>query len=140
MYIVPLSKFMRDTLFTKNDAEVTPQLHAATFDLSELPQVVDVRMAPDQEEPSFTINEGRIGHFRARRSKKSSAWRLLFTVTCAPASDHQLAQIVACRAKQRICSFEDASPDLFSVTGEQRRKVAKAERAAGIGVESAVAH
>lgn len=134
-----LSPFMRSMLFTKTDAEVTPQLHAATFNLSELPQVIDVRMAPDQDEPSFTINEAKIGHFKARRSKKSSAWRLLFEVTFAPASAKQLAQIVACRAKQRYCTFEDASPDLFSETGKEREQTAKAERKQGIGAPASAA-
>lgn len=134
-----LSGYMRTVLFTKQDAEVTPQLHGATFNLSPLPQEIAVYAAPDQDEPSFTIQEAKIGHFHARRSKKSSTWRLVFSITFAPQSEHQLSQVVDCYTKQRVCAFADASPDLFSETGKERRKVAKAQRAAGIGVGASAA-
>lgn len=128
-----LSDFMRTMLYTRQDAAVTPQLHAASFNLSQPPQEIAVRMAPDQGEASFILSEAKVGIFHARRSKKSTDWRLVFTLTFQPASDHQLAQVVECRAKTRYFTFADAQPDLFSDSTKKRTKAVRAEKAQGIG-------
>jgi ParB/RepB/Spo0J family partition protein len=83
----------------------TSSCAAADFALSELPQEIEVRLAPDQTNPSFTIKEAQIGSFQARRSKKSTAWRLRFTTTCAPVSDKQLGQIADAIGKVRYLAF-----------------------------------
>lgn len=132
-----LSEFIRRTLYTRTDAEVVPQLQSATFNLSPPPQEIVVRMAPDQPDASFTIREAKVGDLIARRSKKSSSWRLRFAVTFAPASEHELAQVVDCYTKTRYLVFADAQPDLFSESTKQRTKAVRAERAQGIGPAAA---
>lgn len=135
-----LSEFMRSMLFTRTDAVVNQQLRAADFNLSALPQEIVVRMATDQGKASFTIKEAKIGPFKARRSAGSTEWRLVFTATCMPASEHQLAQIVDCYRKQRVCTFADASPDLFSEVGKEEAKTRRAAAASTAAAESATAH
>jgi hypothetical protein len=117
-----LDDYVRRTLFTANDAEVTQKLGGANFRLAIRPQSIVVRMAPDQGKASFVIDEAKIGTFHARRSKKSSAWRMVFSVTCAPASEHQLAQIVECYLKSRYVTFANAEPGLFDEADREDRK------------------
>lgn len=105
--------FVRRSLFTMDGAEVNSLLSGASFAISVPPQMIQVRMAPDQRKPSFTIDEAKLGDFKVRRSKKSSAWTWLFTITCSPASDHQLAQIVECYTRTKYLTFAPAKPGLF---------------------------
>lgn len=128
-----LSEFMRRTLFTSKDAEVNPQLEGASFNLTIPPQEIAVWSAPDAPEAIFTIAEAKIGHLHARRSKKSSSWRLRFTATFMPMSEHELAQVVDSYTKTRFLTFTDASPDLFSESTKKRTRAVRAERAQGIG-------
>lgn len=138
--VAELDPFMRQTLFTRTDSEVTPKLKGASFDLSLLPQEIQFRTAPDTDTPAFTILEGKIGVLHARRSKRSSAWRLIFTITCSPIGKDQLALMMDSYTKTRYCTFANAEADLFSELGKEQEKTAKAERASGIGVGSATAH
>jgi hypothetical protein len=108
--------FVRATLFTMSGAEVNSLLSSAAFALAVPPQCVAFRMAPDVKKPSFTIEEAKIGGFKARRSKKSSAWTWTFTITCSPASDHQLGQIMECYTRSRYITLAPATPGLFDET------------------------
>jgi len=131
------NEFIKRTLYTASGAEVNSLLGTATFNLELPPQSIVVRMAPDQKKASFEIAEAKIGGIKAKRSKKSTAWVLEFTLTCSPISEHQLAQLVDCYLKQRWLSFEEATPDLFS---ESRAEERKARRAAAAGCDNATAH
>lgn len=111
-------------LYTARDAAVDSLIKSVSFDL-EFSQSIEVRMAPDQAEPSFTIEEAKINGIRAKRSKKSSAWTLEFKVICSPQSEHQLAQIAESYLKTKYFTFSEAEPDLFS---ESRAAEAKARR------------
>lgn len=122
-----LDPFMRGTLFTKNDAAVTPKLAGAEFDLSVPEQEIAVHSAPDQTDATFIIDEAKIGIFKARRSKRSTGWRLRFTITFMPASEHLL-------------TFASAEPSLFAPSTKQRTKAVRAERAQGIGTDAAATH
>lgn len=135
-----LDEFMRSMLFTRTDAAVNAKLQGAKFDLSIQPQEMVVRMAKDQKKDSFTITEAKIGTFHARRSKKSTGWRLVFDITCSPASEHQLAQIADSIGKHRYITFADARPDLFSELGEEERKTRKAARSAGAAASATATH
>jgi hypothetical protein len=144
-FLPPLAKelddFVRRTLFTASDAEVTSKLGGAKFRLGIPAQQIAVRMAPDQGEASFVIDEAKIGDFHARRSKKSSTWRLVFTVTCAPESEHQLAQIVECYLKSRYITTGNAVPGLFDEEQKAgRRKRAKDMPTRGGGAPTHAAH
>lgn len=108
-----LHDFVKRSLFTAQGVEVNSLLASASFALEIRPQTVAVRMAPDQGDEAFTLDEVTVGRIKAKRSKKSSAWVLEFTLTCAPASEHQLAQIVACYLKSRYLTFENAAATLF---------------------------
>jgi hypothetical protein len=108
-----LHDFVRGTLYTLSGAEVNSLLGGASFALAIPPQAIAVRMAPDQKKPSFTIDEAKIAGLHAKRSKKSTAWTLGFTITCAPASEHQLAQIMESYCKTKYMSFGPAEPGLF---------------------------
>jgi hypothetical protein len=130
---------VRSALFTRGDAEVKSKVTSIGWDLGIPPQVVDVRMAPDQDEASFSLTETKIGNIKTRRSGKSNAWRLTFSITCWPASEHQSAQIIDAYSKVRYMSFEPAHPDLFSDSTKERTKAVRAEREQGIGTE-ATAH
>lgn len=134
-----LHDFVRGTLYTRTGAEVNSLLGGASFNLSLRPQMVVVRMAPDQKKDSFTIDEAKVSDVKAKRSKKSAAWTLAFKVTCAPVSEHQLAQLVEGYLKSRYLTFEDAEPSLFEEeeTATSRRVSPVEEDAAG---EGAVAH
>lgn len=134
-----LSSFMRRMLFSAKDAEVTAELDGASFKPVDPYQDIVVRMAPDQTDESFTILEGKIGTLHARRSKKSSSWRLVFSVTFMPASKDVQAMVIASRAKTRYCTFADAKPDLFSASTRKRTQAVRAERAQGIGPAAAPA-
>lgn len=135
-----LDDYVRRTLFTATDAEVTRKLKSASFDLTIQPCRVEVRMAPDQEDESFSIPEAKILSVIARRGKKSSAWRLHVKMQCAPATEHQLAQIIDCYTKMRYLSFEATQPDLFSEVGKARTKTRRASRANGQATGQAAAH
>lgn len=137
-----LDDFVKRTLYTMKDAEVTSKLTGASFNLGIRPQEIAVRMAPDQGKASFVIEEAKIGTFHARRSKKSSAWRLVFTATCAPSSEHQLSQIVDSYLKSRFLQFANATAGLFDEIEQEERKASKAAkpvRPNGSG-ETATAH
>lgn len=108
--------FVRRTLFTMDGVEVNSLLSSASFALAVPPQSIQVRMAPDQKKPSFTIDEAKVGDFKARRSKKSSAWTWTFTLTCSPASDHQIAQILEAYTRTKYLTFAPAAPGLFDET------------------------
>lgn len=108
-----LHDFVRGTLFTRSGAEVNSLLSGAKFALAIPPQAVAVRMAPDQKKASFNIDEAKVSDIHAKRSKKSSAWTLGFTLTCAPASEHQLAQIMEAYCKTKYLTFAPAEPGLF---------------------------
>lgn len=123
-----LHDFVRGTLYTMSGAEVNSLLGGASFALAIPPQCIAVRMAPDQKKPSFVIKEAKIGGIHAKRSKKSTSWTLGFTVTCSPASEHQLAQIIEAYCKTKYMSFEPAEPGLFDETPEIKgRGVSSAE-------------
>lgn len=130
-----LHDFVKRTLYTAAGAEVNSLLASASFNLEVLPQTIAVRTAPDQNKASFVINEAKVGGIRAKRSKKSTAWTLEFTVTCSPESEHQLAQIVECYLKTRYFTFAEATPDLFSEIGDEERRTRRAASGA-----SATAH
>jgi hypothetical protein len=108
-----LHPFVKNTLFTMSEAEVNSLLAGASFNLSVPPQAVVLRMAPDQKQGSFTLAETKISGFRASRSKKTQAWTWHFVITCSPASEHQLAQIVECYLKTRYLTFANAEASLF---------------------------
>jgi hypothetical protein len=133
-----LHDFVRRTLYTQAGVEVNNLLGSAAFNLELLPQTIVLRAAPDQKKASFTIDEAKISGIRAKRSKKSTAWTLEFTVTCSPESERQLAQLVESYLKVRYCTFADATPHLFSETHEEERRARRA--AAADEGESATAH
>lgn len=111
-----LHDFVKRTLYTSRDVEVNALLRGASFDIGIRPQSIRVRMAPDQTDESFTIEEAKIEGIKAKRSKKSTAWTLEFKVVCAHASEHHLAQLIDCYLKTRYVTFEDAVPTLFDET------------------------
>lgn len=119
--------FVRATLFTMSGAEVNSLLSTASFALVIPPQAVAVRMAPDSRKPSFTIDEAKIGDFKARRSKKSSAWTFVFTVTCSPASKDQLQQIFEAYTRTKYLTFAPAEPGLFDDAPTASRGLTSAE-------------
>lgn len=135
-----LDPFMRGTLFTKNDAAVTPKLAGAEFDLSVPEQEIAVHSAPGQTDATFIIDEAKIGIVKARRSKRSTGWRLRFTITFMPTSEHLLAQVVDSYLKSRYLTFASAEPSLFAPSTKQRTKAVRAERAQGIGTDAAATH
>lgn len=108
-----LHDFVKRTLYTAAGVEVNALLGTAAFTLAIPPQAVAVRMAPDQTKASFVIQEAKIDAIKAKRSKKSTAWTLEFRLTCSPASDKQLAQLVEAYLKTKYLTFEDAVPSLF---------------------------
>lgn len=108
-----LHDIVRGTLYTRTDAEVKALVGGVSFNLSIPPQAVAWRMAPDQGRGSFTLQEAKIDEVKASRAKKSQAWTLSFRLTCSPASDKQLAQIVERYLKTSYLTFEDAVPTLF---------------------------
>lgn len=134
-----LDGYMKSMLFERSSAEASNKLGGATFRLGILPQTIVVRSAPDQTKGSFTIDEAKIGTFKASRSKKSTAWTLRFTATCRPISKDQLASIVDSYLKTRYCTFADASPDLFSEVGKEEKRTRKAA-AADAGESASTAH
>lgn len=117
-----LHDFVRRTLYTSSGAEVNSLLDGCRFALELRPQEVQFRMAVDQGNPSFTLTECKVGSIHAKRSKKSTAWTLGFTLTCSPASDKQLGQIVDCYCKGRVLSFADAAPSLFEHPETTKRR------------------
>jgi len=108
-----ISEFVRSTLYTRSEATANQQLRAVTFDASTPTQRVAVRMAPDQKADSYTLAEVKFGYVHAKRVKETS-WKVVFSGTCSPASDHQLAQIVESNKKGRFLTFQQVEPDLFS--------------------------
>lgn len=119
-----LHDFMKRTLYTAAGVEVNSLLGGASFALELRPQTIVVRMAPDQKKDSFTIDEAKIEHIRAKRSKKSTAWTLEFKVTCSPASEHQLAQIAASYCKTRYLTMADAAACLFDKPVDETPRIA----------------
>lgn len=135
-----LDSEVRTALYTRTDAEVKSKVTSISWDLGIPPQVVEVRLAPDQEQESFTLLETKIANIKTKRSKKSTAWRLTFSMTCWPASEHQTAQIMDSYSKVRYMGFEAAQPDLFSDSTKQRTRAVRAEQEQGIGSEVASTH
>jgi len=133
-----LDDFVRATLYTRTDAEVTSKLKAAAFSLPLRPQEIVVRMAPDQKKDVFTILEAKVSGIKATRSKKSTAWTLKFTLTCSPTSNDQLGQIADCYLRTRYLTFADASPDLFAEESKEQKRARRA--AAASAAENATTH
>lgn len=113
-----LHDFVRGTLYTMTGAEVNSLLARASFNLFIPPQAIACRMAPDQKKDSYTISEAKIGSIHAKRSKKSTAWTLRFTITCSPASATQLHQIVSSYLTTKYMTFTPAVAGLFDETPE----------------------
>ena len=138
-----LRDFVRRTLYTSADVEVNALLGTALFNIAIPPQAVAVRMAPDQAKSSFVIQEAKIDGIKAKRSKKSTAWTLEFRLTCSPASDKQLAQLVESYLKSKYFTFEDAVPSLFDESPRRAEEadatVEDLDNAADLD-ESATAH
>lgn len=132
-----LHDFVKRTLYTAAGVEVNSLLKGAIFDIAIRPQQIEVRMTPDQDEDSFTILEAKIGSIKAKRSKKSTAWVLEFTITCSPATEHQLAQIVECYLKTRYLSFQNAESCLFDTEVDETPQL---KRKRGGGSAEATAH
>jgi len=132
-----LDEFVKSSLFTRTDAEINSKLAGVTFRLPIRPQSVVVRMASDQKKDSFTIDEAKIGELHARRSKTTTTWKLVFTLTCSPISEHQLSQIFDAYRKGRYLTFADASPDLFAEVSKEEKA---ARRSAVPATESAATH
>lgn len=130
---------VRNTLYTRQDAAIKTKVTSISWDLGIPAQLVDLRMAPDQDEPSFTLAEAKVSNLKTKRSGKSNAWRLTFTLTCLPATAHQMNAIIDSYTKTRYTDWEAAQPDLFSDSTKKRTKAVRAERAQGIG-EGAPAH
>lgn len=122
-----LHDFVRATLYTMSGAEVNSLLSGATFAISVGAQAIAVRMAPDTKKPSFTIDEAKITGIHAKRLKKSSAWTLAFSITCAPASEHQIAQIMECYTRTKYLTFAPAEPGLFDEAPTTSRGLTSAE-------------
>lgn len=133
-----LDDFVRRTLYTMKDSEVSSKLRHAAFQLPIRPQAIQVRSAPDQGKPSYTIAEAKIGTLHARRSKKSASWRLVFTFTVAPESEHQLAQICEDYTRTRYFSFANAEATLFD--DEEKPKRTRRAAASGGATSGAAAH
>jgi hypothetical protein len=117
---------VKRTLYTASNVEVDSLISGVSFDLSIPPQSLVVRMAPDQKKASFRIDEAKISGIHAKRSKKSTAWTLGFTVTFMSPSEHFLAQAFESFTKTRYVIFADAEPNLFDTRGEEARKHRKA--------------
>jgi hypothetical protein len=135
-----LDSEVRTALYTRTDAEVKSKVTSIGWDLGIPPQAVEVRLAPDQDQESFTLLEVKIANIKTKRSKKSTAWRLTFSMTCWPATEHQSAQVIESYSKVRYMSMEPAQPDLFSESTKERTRAVRAEREQGIGTEAATAH
>lgn len=133
-----LDEFVKSSLFTRTDSEANSKLAGVTFHLPIQPQQVVVRMAADQGKASFVIDEAKVGDLHARRGKTTSTWKLVFSLTCSPVSDKQLAQIFDCYRKARFLTFADASPDLFAEVSKEEKQARRA--AAATAAESATAH
>lgn len=133
-----LDDFVRRTLYTQTDAEVTSKLKSASFTLPILPQEIVFRSAPDQQKDTFTIAEAKITSIKATRGKKSTAWTLVFVATCSPVSDKQLGQIVDCYLKMRYLTFANAVATLFDEAEKKARKSRGA--AASAGTTTAATH
>lgn len=135
-----LNDFVRRTLYTSKDVEVNTLLGTATFNIDIRPQEIEFRAAPDQDEPSFTIGEAEISGIKAKRSKKSTAWVLEFTITCSPESERQLHQIVESYIKTRYLTFTDAVPSLFEKDVDETPKLKRGRGAAAAGAEATRTH
>jgi len=117
-----LDDFVRRTLFTQTDAEVTAKLGGAVFRLSPRVQEMVVKAAPDQGKASFSIAEVKIWNVHAKRSQKTSTWRIVFTATFSPASIQQQAAVIDSHLKTRYFTFADAEADLFSEPTEKPKR------------------
>jgi len=135
-----IDDIVRRTLYTVNDAEVSTKIKAIAFDpgaIGLLPQSIEFRSAPDQTKETFTLLETKVSSLKAKRGKKSTAWTLVFVVTCSPASDKQLGQIVDSYLKTRYLSFDNATATLFDADEKQQRR---SRGAAGSSTEAATTH
>ncbi len=132
-----IDDYMRRSMYTSTDGEVNAKLVRADFAIPLKEQRVHVRMAPDQDEESFEIKEAKFGLMKVRLSKRTSTWRLLFSMTCSPMSEHHLAQLVDCRLKTRYMTFEPAKADLFSEVGKEASRTRRAAAAADAGEATA---
>ncbi len=135
-----LDNDVRNALYTRTDAEMKRKMTSIGWDLGIPAQRIQMRMAPDQAVECFTLAECKVANLKTTRSGKSTAWRLTFSLTCHPASEHQSAQILDCYSKNRYCSFEATQPDLFSASTKERTRAVRAEQEQGIGPETATAH
>lgn len=135
-----LDNDVRTALYTRTDAEMKRKVTSIGWDLGIPSQRVEMRMAPDQALESFVLGECKVSGLKTTRSGKSTAWRLTFSLTCHPASEHQAAQIIESYAKNRYCGFEPTQPDLFSPSTKERARAVRAEQEQGIGTESAATH
>lgn len=134
-----LHDFVKRTLYTAQGVEVNSLLAAAAFNIDVRPQAVEVRMAPDQDDESFTLAEAKVSGIKAKRTKLSTAWILEFKLTSSPASATQLQQIVEAYLKTKYLSFENATACLFDAPVDETPRVAGGRRTAA-AEETATAH
>lgn len=135
-----LHDFVKRTLYTAAGVEVNSLLGSAAFNIEVRPQAVEFRMAPDQDDESFTLAEVKISGIKAKRTKLSTAWILEFKLTASPASANQLQQIVEAYLKTKYLSFENAAACLFDTEVDETPRVVKPRRGAAAAGESAATH
>lgn len=131
-----LDNDVRTALYTRTDAEIKRKMTSIGWDLGIPSQRIEMRMAPDQALESFTLGEAKVSNLKTTRSGKSTAWRLTFSLTCHPASEHMSAHIIESYMKTRYCNFEATQPDLFSASTKERTRAVRAEQEQGIGLET----
>lgn len=139
-----LDSDVRARLFSRADANLNDKIASIDWNTTKLgikTQIVQMRMAPDQNLESFTLAEAAVGKkIKTNQNSDGKSWRCRFTLTVHPASEHQSAQILESFGKVRYCAFEDRQPDLFSLSTEKRTKAVRAERAQGIGAGASATH
>lgn len=135
-----LHDVVKRTLYTATNAEVNNLLGGCRFNIDIRPQEVVFRESVNQK-PLFTLQEVKVDGIHAKRSRKSTAWTLGFTLTCAPASSEQLGLLFESYLKFRVLSFSDAQATLFESEETKKRRVSAAEEAKSVApVEAAVTH
>lgn len=134
---------VRARLFSRTDANVNKKISAIDWHARELgisTQVVQMRMAPDQNLDSFTLAEAEVSRkLKTKQSSDGKTWRLSFSLSVHPASEHQAAQILESLGKVRYCSFEARQPDLFGPSQKKRTVAVRAEKEQGIGPAASAA-
>lgn len=108
-----LDHIVRTSLWKTGSVEISDKVKSVGFDLTERPQSIRFRAAPDATRYNIDIPYAIVSAFVAKKHKDVTGWALTFKALAPTPSDHELALLHHGYTKQHFLTFEQTEQDLI---------------------------